>query len=315
MYPPITPHAEGTLATGDGHELAWEVSGHPDGAAALVLHGGPGSGRSSGSRRLFDPGAYRIVAFDQRGCGQSQPHASEPHADLSTNTTHHLVADIERLRRHLGVERWLVFGHSWGSVLGLTYAQRHRERVRALVLAGVTTGRRWEIEWLYRTVAPMFPDAWSAFRDGVPEAERDGDLVAAYWRRLHDPDPQVRNEAARRWTDWDWSTASSEPGAPRPSRWDDPAFQLARARICTHYFTHDCWLADGELLAGAGALTGVPGVLVNGRLDLQCPLASAVALHRAWPGSELVVVAGAGHSLADGGMAAAIVAATDRLRP
>jgi proline iminopeptidase len=263
-------------------------------------------------RRFFDPGAYRIVLFDQRGCGRSTPHASDPAVDLSVNTTEHLLIDIERLRDHLGIERWLVFGVSWGSTLGLAYAERHPDRVTAMVLAGVSAGRRAEIGWLYRDVGRFFPEEWRRFRGGVPEHEQDGDLVAAYRRLVEASDPAVRARAAADWTDWDWVTASVDANAERPTRWHDPDFQLARARICTHYFHHNVFLEDGVLLRRAASLAGIPGVLINGRLDLQCPVVTAWELARAWSGSDLVIVDGAGHSTADQGMARAILAATDR---
>jgi proline iminopeptidase len=311
VYPPAHPTDRGQLEVGDGNRVYWEECGNPDGRPAVVLHGGPGSGCTSGMRRFFDPDAYRIVLFDQRGCGRSTPNASEPGTDLSVNTTRHLLDDIDRLRTHLRIDRWLVLGLSWGTTLGLAYALRRPDRVAAMVLAGVTLGSRSEVDWLYRGVAPHLPGAWARFRDGVPDQDRDGDLVEAYHRLLHDPDPAVRAEAARRWTDWDWATSSVDPSAARPARWDDPTFQLARARICTHYFRHDLFLEDGLLLRAAPALAGIPGVLVNGHHDLQCPLPTAQALADAWPGSELVVVDGAGHSTADPGMEGAIVAATD----
>ncbi len=292
--------------------MAWEVAGSPDGAPAVVLHGGPGSGSTLALRRFLDPSAYRIVCYDQRGCGRSTPHAGDPTTDLASNTTAHLVDDLERLREHLGIGRWLVLGFSWGSTLALAYAQRHPGRVAAVVLGGVTMTRRSEIAWLYRGVAPLFPEEWQRFVQGVPEPERDGDLVEAYHRLLHAPDPDVRARAAHDWTAWEWALSSEEP---LPARWRDPRFQLGRARIVTHYFRHAAWLEEGALLRGAAALAGIPAVLVHGRFDLGSPLATAWELHRAWPGSELVVVPGAGHAAGQPAMAAAIVAATDRFRP
>jgi len=312
LYPEIEPYRRGHLDVGDGNRVAWEECGNPDGCAAVVLHGGPGSGCSPGMRRFFDPDLYRIVLFDQRGCGRSTPHASDPAVDLSVNTTAHLVGDMELLRDQLGVEQWLVLGISWGCTLALAYAERFTDRVTGMVLVGVTTGRRSEIDWLYRDVAPRFPEAWARFRAGVPEAERDGDLVAAYRRLLEHPDPAVRARAARDWTDWDWSTALVDPNAPRPARWDDPSFQLARARLCTHYFDHNVFLDDGALLRAAGALAAVPGVLVNGKHDLQC-VTGARDLARVWPDAELVIVDDAGHATSDPGMDSAIVGATHRL--
>jgi proline iminopeptidase len=263
-------------------------------------------------RRYFDPRVYRIVLFDQRGCGRSTPHASDPATDLTVNTTRHLIADIELLRQHLGVDRWLVFGGSWGSTLGLAYAQRHPHRVSEIVLIGVTTTRRSEIDWLYREVAPLFPEQWARFRAGVPAAERDGDLVEAYHRRLHSPDPAVRAKAAKDWCDWESALVSIDPDARREPRRLQPAFQLAFARIVTHYFRHNAWLEDGILLRRAASLAGIPGVMIQGRLDLAGPLVTAWELARAWPGGELVIVNGAGHSSTDPGMSEAVVAATGR---
>jgi proline iminopeptidase len=312
LYPEIEPDDQGMLDVGDGNRIAWEVCGNPDGKPAVALHGGPGSGRSTWARRYFDPAAFRIILFDQRGCGASTPHAGDTETDLAVNTTAHLLRDMERLREHLGVERWLVFGHSWGCTLGLAYAERHPGRVSALVLVGVTMTRRSEIDWLYRGLAPIFPEQWTRFREGVPEGARDGDLVAAYYGLLNDPDPAVHEKAARDWHDWEAASITVDPDAAPPQRWSDPRFRLARARIVTHYFHHDGWLEDGALLKGAGALAGIPGVMVQGRLDLEAPLATAWELARAWPDGDLVVVPHAGHSDSDAGMAEAITAATDR---
>jgi proline iminopeptidase len=312
LYSEIEPYDHGTLEVGDANLVYWEVCGNPDGKPALVLHGGPGSGASPEFRRYFDPSAYRVVLFDQRGCGRSTPHASDPGADLSVNTTDHLLADMELLRRHLDVDRWLVLGFSWGSTLGLAYAERHPRRVSELVLVGVTTTRRWEIDWLYRGVAPLFPEQWARFRAGVPADERDGDLVEAYHRLLEHPDPSVRAGAAKDWSGWDWALTSVDPEARPGARWAQPDFQLARARIVTHYFSHDAWLEDGILLREAGALAGIPGVMVQGRLDLGAPLLTAWELAQAWPDGELVIVGGAGHSFTDPGMSEAVLAATDR---
>jgi proline iminopeptidase len=262
-------------------------------------------------RRYFDPSAYRIVLFDQRGCGRSTPHASNPATELSVNTTSHLLADIELLRRHLGVDRWLVFGGSWGSSLGLAYAEGHPHRVSEMVLAGVTTTRRSEIDWLYRGVAPLFPEQWARFRAGVPAAERGGDLVEAYHRRLHDPDPAVRVRAARDWCDWESALVSVDPDARPDPRRSQPAFQMAFARIVTHYFRHNAWLEDGILLRQASELARIPGVMVQGRLDLAGPLVTAWELDQAWPAGKLVIVSGAGHSTKDPGMTEAVLAATD----
>jgi proline iminopeptidase len=292
----------------------WETCGNPDGIPALVLHGGPGSGCTPWHRRLFDPAAYRVVLFDQRGCGRSTPHASEPDADLRRNTTPNLIADIERLRAALGVERWLLLGGSWGSTLALAYAQTHPDRVRAIVLWGVTTGRRSEEDWLFRGgVAPLFPEQWDRLLAGLPEDERDGDVVEAYARLLFDPDQDVRRRAALDWCTWESATPAWPPSDGLDERFRDPAFALAFARLVTHYVRHELFLEDGALLENAGVLAGIPGTLINGRYDLQAPLGNAWALHRAWPSSELVVVDDAGHAGNAPGIERELVRATDRL--
>jgi proline iminopeptidase len=312
LYPEIEPYDHGMLDVGDGNLVYWETCGNAHGKPAVVLHGGPGSGCSTGVRRFFDLSAYRIVLFDQRGCGRSTPHASDPRTDLSVNTTEHLLADIERLRQHLGIDRWLLFGGSWGSTLGLAYAERNPQRVTEIVLVGVTTTRRSEIDWLYRGVAPLFPAQWARFRAGAPVAERDGDLVEAYYRLLQKPDPVVRAKAAQNRYEWELALVSVNPDA-KPEPWRlQPAFQMAFARIVTHYFRHNAWLEDGILLRNAGALTGIPGVMVQGRLDLGGPLVTAWELAQAWPDGELVVVSGAGHAPGDPGMSEAVIAATNR---
>jgi proline iminopeptidase len=311
-YPEVEPYDQGLLEAGDGQLVYWEVCGNPDGKPAVVLHGGPGSGCNPGMRRLFDPGAYRVVLFDQRGCGRSRPNAADPATDLSVNTTHHLLGDIERLRRHLGVERWLVFGGSWGTTLGLAYAERHPDRVTEVVLVGIGTTRRHEVDWLTRRVGRLFPEQWARFRDGVPAADRDGDLAEAYARLLADPDPAVRERAARDWCRWEDSHVSVRPDHRPDPRYDDPVFRMTFARLVTHYWRHAAFLEDGALLAGAGRLAGIPGVLVHGRLDVSSPLDIAWELARAWPDAELVVLDEAGHSARDPGMTEAVVAATDR---
>ena len=312
LYPEIEPYAHGMLDVGDRNRVYWEICGNPSGKPAVVFHGGPGSGCSTETRRYFDPTAYRVVLFDQRGCGRSTPHASDPATNLSVNTTEHLLNDSERLRDHLSIDRWLLFGGSWGSTLALAYAERHPHRVTEIVLAAVTTTRRAEIDWLYRGVAPLFPAQWARFRAGVPAAERDGDLVAAYYRLLQDPDPAIRTKAAQDWCAWEAALVSVDPDAAPETRRLQPAFQLAFARIVTHYFHHSAWLEDGVLLRRASTLARIPGILVHGRLDLGSPLVTAWELAQAWPSSELVVVGGAGHSSTDPGMSEALVAATDR---
>jgi proline iminopeptidase len=303
------------LDVGDGNRIYWEVCGNPDGKPAVVLHGGPGSGCSTGMRRYFDPSAYRIVLFDQRGCGRSRPHASDPNTDLSINSTDHLIADMERLRQHLDIDRWLLFGGSWGCTLGLAYAERYPHRVTEIVLVGVTMTRGSEIDWLYRGVAPLFPEQWDRFRAGVPPAERDGNLVEAYYRLLQNPDPATHMKAAKDWCDWENALLSVDPDAKPDPRRLQPAFQLAFARIVTHYFRHHAWLEDGILLREAGSLAGIPGVLIHGRLDFGAPLVTAWELAQAWADSELVIVTNAGHASTDPGMSEALIAATNRFAP
>ncbi|MGP3948897.1 prolyl aminopeptidase [Streptomyces sp. 7N604] len=311
-YPEAEPYESGMLEVGDGNSLYWETCGNPAGKPAVVLHGGPGSGCTPGWRRFFDPDAYRIVLFDQRGCGRSTPHASDPAVGLAANTTRHLLADIESLRRHLGIDRWLVLGASWGSTLGLAYAQSHPERVCETVLFSVATTTRREVEWVTRGVGRFFPGEWARFRDGVPAAERSGSLVDAYGRLLHDPDPAVREKAARDWCAWEDSHIAVRADHKPDPRYDDPAFRMAFARLVTHYWRHAAWLDDGALLRGVDALAGIPGVLVHGRLDLSSPPDVAWELAQAWRGSELVLVDDAGHGSGYPDMTEAVVAATDR---
>ena len=297
LSPRIEPYDAGMLPVGDGHQVYWETCGDPKGRPAVVVHGGPGSGCTGWHRRLFDPASTRIVLFDQRNCGRSRPHASEPDVDLSTNTTQHLIADMEALREHLEVKRWLVFGGSWGSTLSLAYAEAHPGRVSEMVLWGITTGRRAEADWLFRGgVAPLFPEQWERLRAGVPASDRDGDIVEAYARMLHDPDPAIRRRAALDWCTWESATPDWPPTAGLDSRYTDPDFALAFARLVTHYIRHDEFLEDGVLLRDAGVLADIPGTLVNGRFDLQAPIANAWALHQVWPRAELVIVDDAGHA-------------------
>lgn len=297
MHPPIEPYDHGHLDVGDGHLVYWEVCGNPEGKPALVVHGGPGSGCSVNMRRTFDPERYRIILFDQRNCGRSLPHASDPAVDLSANTTHHLIADMERLREHLGVERWLLYGGSWGSTLTLAYAEACPERVSEVVIVAVTMTRRSEIDWLYRGVGRFFPEQWQRFRAGVPDAERDGDLLAAYARLMSDPDPEVRAKATHDWTAWEDTVISLEVNG-KPNAYSDrpPADLLAFTRICAHYFSNAAWLEEGVLLREAGKLAGIPGVLIHGRFDLGAPLETAWHLAQAWPDARLVVVEDSGHT-------------------
>jgi proline iminopeptidase len=287
------------LDVGVDQQIYWEVCGNPDGRPAVFLHGGPGWGSTAGSRRLFDPAKYRMVIFDQRNCGRSTPSAADPATDLSANTTWHLIGDMERLRQHLGIDRWVMFGASWGVTLGLAYAEQHPERVAAAIFASVTMTRPADVHWLYHEVGRYFPEDWDRFRRGVPEHEREGDLVAAYNRLLNGTvDLAVRERAAQHWCDWEAAVMSLEPGFAYPERFTDPAFRTTFARIVTHYFSHAAWLADGQLLRDAHRLAGIPAVLVHGRLDLGGPADTAWQLARAWPDAELHFV-GAGHGGGD----------------
>jgi proline iminopeptidase len=296
-YPPTRPYDQGMLDVGDGTLLYWETRGNPDGKAALVVHGGPGSSCEGSTGRSFNPGRYRVVLFDQRGCGRSTPHASDPSTDMSVNTTEHLLADMERLREHLDIEQWLLFGGSWGSTLILAYAERHPERVSEIVITGVTVSRRSDIDWLYHGVGRFFPEEWERFRAGVPEPERDGDLVAAYARLVESPDADVRAKATADWLAWEDAVISQEPqGTLNAYSSRPPAAQIALVRICAHYFSHGAWLEEGALLRDVNRLAGIPGVLFHGRLDLGSPLQTAWELASAWPDAQLVVIADSGHT-------------------
>lgn len=271
--------------------MYWEVSGNPGGKPAVVLHGGPGGGSTAGRRRWFDPAAYRIVQFDQRGCGRSTPAVSDLSTDLAANTTDHLVADIERLREHLGIDRWLVCGVSWGVTLGLAYAERYAERVSELVLISVTMTRAIDVHWLYHEAGRFFPAEWARFRAGVPPDQRDGDLVAAYNRLLNEhSDPVVRTRAAQDWCDWEDAVVSLEEGWTPSQRYSDPGFRMTFARLCAHYFSNAAWLDSDELLRNARSLAGIPGVLIHGRLDLGGPPDVPWLLAQAWPDAELLFV-------------------------
>jgi proline iminopeptidase len=315
LYPEIEPYENGMLETGDGNLVYWETCGSPRGKPAVVLHGGPGSGCTEWHRRLFDPGPYRVVLFDQRNCGRSTPHASEPDIDLASNTTANLLADIELLRQHLEIDRWLVLGGSWGSTLALAYAERHPDRVTELVLFGITTGRRAEFDWLFRGgVAAFFPEQWERLRAALPVADRDGDVVDAYHRLLFDPDPAVRERAAFEWCLWESATPAWPPAPGLARRFTDPTFALAFARIVTHYVRHDAWIEDGSLLRDAGRLASIPGIMVNGRFDFQSPIGNAWELKRAWPRAELVIVDDAGHAADNADITQELISATDRFR-
>lgn len=312
MRPPIEPYEHGMLDTGDGDLVYWEACGNPDGKPVLIVHGGPGSGCSVNARRTFDPERFRTILFDQRNCGRSRPHASDPATDLTGNTTQNLIADMERLREHLGIGRWLLYGGSWGSTLILAYAETHPERVSEIIIPAVTMTRRSEIDWLYRGVGRFFPQEWERFRQGVPEAERDGDLPAAYARLLSDPDQKVREKAAVDWVTWEDAVISLETNGKPNAYSDRPAEAvMALTRICSHYFSNAAWLEEGALLRDAGRLAGIPGVLIHGRLDMGGPLLTAWELAQAWPDAELVVVEDSGHT-GSGTFRDTIMSAIDR---
>jgi proline iminopeptidase len=297
LYPNIEPHDRGMLEVGDGNRIYWEVSGNPQGKPAIVFHGGPGAGSTPVARRFFDPGIWRIIQFDQRGCGKSTPHASLPGTALRANTTQHLLGDIESLRGHLAVGRWLVFGSSWGATLALAYAQTYPKCVSQMVLSSITTSRSCEIHWLYHEAGRLFPQAWARFRAGARASNPDANLVEAYYRLLDSTDIAVREEAARNWCDWEAAVVSVDPNHRPHPRYGDADFRMAFARIVKHYFHHKAWLEDGILLRNACLLAGIPGALIHGRLDIGSPLDTAWELSQAWPGSELIVVQHAGHEV------------------
>ena len=300
LYPPIEPYDHGLLDVGDGNLVYWEACGNPDGKPAVMVHGGPGQGCSPRMRQMFDPDRYRAALFDQRGCGRSRPHASDPAASLRHNTTDHLVADMERLREHLAIERWLVTGGSWGTTLGLVYAERYPHRVTEIMVSAISTTRRSEIDWLYRGAGRFFPEEWDRFRDGAARHGADGDPLAAYARLMEDPDPQVRNRAAASWQRWEDVVLSLEPDAPPVADRNPPGDDvLAFSRLCAHYFSHAGFLEENAVIRDAGRLAGIPGVIIHGRLDLSCPAITARELARAWPGAELLIDDHSGHRGSD----------------
>ncbi|MCQ8241865.1 prolyl aminopeptidase [Rhizosaccharibacter radicis] len=305
-FPAIEPYEHGLLDTGDGHQLYWELCGNPDGIPVVVVHGGPGAGCTPFQRQLFDPARYRVLLFDQRGCGRSLPHAS-----LDNNTTWHLVADIERLRRMLDVERWLVFGGSWGSTLALAYAQAHPEPVAGLVLRGIFTLRRAELLWYYQEGASwLFPDKWERFLRPIPAEERH-DMIAAYRRRLAGPADAGQLEAARAWSLWEGETLTLMPSDVLSAQHGGDAFALAFARIENHYFTHAGWLEPDQLLRNVDRIRHIPAVIVQGRWDVATPMRTAWDLHRAWPEARFHLVPDAGHAVTEPGILAALLAATN----
>ena len=310
LYPEIEPYKSGRLQVSSLHNIHYELVGNPQGKPAVILHGGPGAGIESVQRRYFDPQHYNVVLFDQRGCGKSTPHAS-----LVDNTTWHLVSDMEMLRDHLGIEKWLVFGGSWGSTLALAYAETHRERTSALVLRGVFLLRRMELLWFYQEGASyIFPDEWEKFLTPIPESERN-DLISAYYKRLTSEDENVRMQAARAWSTWEGATLSLRPDPDRVKRFGGNHFAEAFARIECHYFTNGGFFKnDGQLLDGVQGISDVPTVIVHGRYDVCTPLRSAWDLHRAWPEADLCIVPDAGHSATETGIVHQLITATDMFR-
>jgi len=307
LYPDITPYATGTLAVDGRHVLYYEQCGNPDGKPVVLLHGGPGGGCNAKMRCFHDPSRYRIVLFDQRGAGRSTPHA-----DLTDNTTAHLIADIEHLRETLGIEKWQVFGGSWGSTLALAYAQAHPRRVSELILRGIFLLRRWELEWFYQQGASrLFPDAWEHYLAAIPEAEH-GDLIAAYHKRLTSEDEATRLAAARAWSVWEGATSFLRVDSDFVSGHEDARFALAFARIENHYFVNGGFLeADDQLLRDAWKIVDIPGVIVHGRYDVVCPIANAWDLHKVWPKAQLTITPTSGHSAFEAENVDALVRATD----
>ncbi len=309
LYPPIEPFKTGLMNTGDGHQIYWELVGDPQGKPAVFVHGGPGAGCSADHRRLFDPERYCVLLFDQRGCGRSKPHAS-----LDNNTTWDLVADMERLRDMLGTPQWLVFGGSWGSTLALAYAQTHTERVSALIVRGIFTVRHAELQWYYQEGASkLFPDLWADYLAPIPIAER-GDLIAAYRKRLVGTDREAQLQAARAWSLWEGQTITLLPDASAKAKYGDGEYALAFARIENHYFVHQGWLEEGQLIRDAHKLAGIPGVIVQGRYDMACPAQTAWDLHKAWPEADFHMIEGAGHAYNEPGVLEQLMAATERFK-
>lgn len=300
LYPPTGPYDSGFLDAGDGNRIYYEQIGNPEGKPAVHVHGGPGGGAPRRPTRAWDPQCYRLVRFDQRNCGRSTPHASDPAANMALNTTQHLIDDMERLREHLGIEKWLVNGVSWGTTLAVAYAQQHPERVSEVVIQAVTTSSRAEQDWLYRGAGRFHPEAWDRFRAGVPEGERDGDLTAAYARLMEHPDRSIRQQAAADWLAWEDAVVSNEPntvpGMYSAREVDD---QIAFVRICAHFSGNAAWLEEDQLLCNAHKLAGIPGVLVHGRHDMGCPVQTAWELAKAWPGARLHIIEDSGHAGSD----------------
>ncbi len=308
LYPEIQARTHFHLDVDDTHSIYVEECGTPDGVSAVFLHGGPGAGCEPWHRRFFDPATYRVILLDQRGCGRSTPHA-----ELTDNTTRHLIADLETVRRHCGIERWLVFGGSWGSTLALAYAETHPERCLALVLRGIFLCRDKDIQWFYQDGANvLFPDLWRDFEQVIPPEERS-DMVAAYYRRLTSDDPATRLEAARAWSNWEGQLLTLLPDQKTAAHFNEPHTALSLARLECHYFVNNVFLRDNQLLDNAHRLRDIPGVIVHGRYDIVCPADQAFALRRHWPQAQLHVVADAGHAAGETGIVHHLVSATDEM--
>ena len=308
LYPKIAANRQGYLEVSSLHRLYWEESGNPAGKAVVFLHGGPGAGATASHRRFFDPAFYRIVVFDQRGAGRS-----EPLGEWQDNSTDHLVDDMEKLREMLGIERWLVFGGSWGSTLALAYAQSCPDRVAGLVLRGIFLGRQKEIDWFMTGMARIFPETWLRFAQAIPESERD-DLLEAYGRRLFDPDPEIYRPAARAWSGYEGACATLLPSPETVAAFESDTMALGLARLECHYFRNRCFLEEGQLLANCHRISDIPGIIVQGRYDVICPFESAHDLAAAWPQARLKVVDDAGHSAMEPGIAAALVTACNDMK-
>ncbi len=307
LYPEIEPYASGHLDVGDGHKIYWERSGRAGAKPAVFLHGGPGGGFSPSHRRLFDPALYDVLLFDQRGCGKSTPYA-----DLNANTTWHLVADIERLREMAGVEKWQMFGGSWGSTLALAYAETHPERVSELVVRGIYTLTKAELDWYYQFgVSEMFPDKWERFIAPIPPEERH-EMMLAYNRRLTGADRSVALEAAQAWSIWEGETITLLPEKSTSGKFEDADFAYAFSRIENHFFVNAGWMDEGQLLRDAYKLKDIPGVIVHGRYDMPCPAKYAWLLHKAWPQAEFHLIEGAGHAYSEPGILDQLIRATDK---
>ena len=308
LYPHIEPYETGKLALDEIHSMYWEQSGKPDGPAAVFLHGGPGAGAIPMHRRFFDPGFWRIAVFDQRGSGRSFPRG-----ELRDNTTAHLIDDMERLREHLGIEKWLLFGGSWGSTLALAYAEAHPDRCLGLILRGIFLGRPVELDWFLYGIKNVFPEAWRRLAEPLDAGER-GDILGAYYRLLTDPDPETRIPAARAWSSYEGSCSTLMPSPETVAAFAEDSMALGLARIETHYFVNDLFMPENALLDNIDRIRNIPGAIIQGRYDMVCPIVTADELHRCWPEAEYLVVPDAGHSAMDPGVRAALVRATESFK-